>query len=238
MKKVIIVGATSGIGEQLAKQMAALNYQVGITGKRQLLLNDIEKSNPERICTSCFDVNDEENLIDNLNELVGRLGGVDVFIYSAGIGDVNEQLNNVIEQNTIRTNVMSFTNVINWAFDYISAQKHGQIVAITSVAGLRGNDIAPAYNASKSYQINYMEALYRKVYQMKLHIHILDVRPGYVDTAMAKGEKLFWVTPVAKAAKQIIEGIENNASVIYVSKRWRLFAWLFKSIPRYLFKKV
>ena len=238
MKKVIIIGATSGIGEQLAKQMAALNYQVGITGKRQLLLNDIEKSNPERICTSCFDVNDEENLIDNLNELVGRLGGVDVFIYSAGIGDVNEQLNNVIEQNTIRTNVMSFTNVINWAFDYISAQKHGQIVAITSVAGLRGNDIAPAYNASKSYQINYMEALYRKVYQMKLPIRILDVRPGYVDTAMAKGEKLFWVTPVAKAAKQIIEGIENNASVIYVSKRWRLFAWLFKSIPRYLFKKV
>lgn len=238
MKKVIIIGATSGIGEQLAKQMAALNYQVAITGKRQLLLNEIEKSNPEQICTSCFDVNDEEDLIDNLNELVARLGGVDIFIYSAGIGDVNEKLNNVIEQNTIRTNVMSFTNVINWAFDYISAQNHGQIVAITSVAGLRGNDIAPAYNASKSYQINYMEALYRKVYQMKLPIHILDVRPGYVDTAMAKGDKLFWVTPVAKAAKQIIEGIENKASVIYVSKRWRLFAWLFKAIPRYLYKKV
>ncbi|WP_316738233.1 SDR family NAD(P)-dependent oxidoreductase [Pedobacter aquatilis] len=238
MKKVIIIGATSGIGEQLAKQMAALDYQVGITGKRQFLLNDIEKSNPDRICTSCFDVNDDENLIDNLNELVERLGGLDIFIYSAGIGDVNEELNNVIEQNTIRTNVMSFTNVMNWAFEYISSQKHGQIAAITSVAGLRGNDVAPAYNASKAYQINYIEALYRKAYQMKLPIQILDVRPGYVDTAMAKGDKLFWVTPVSKAAKQIIEGVESKANVIYVSKRWRLFAWLFKAIPRYLYKKI
>ncbi|WP_231465547.1 SDR family NAD(P)-dependent oxidoreductase [Pedobacter sp. Leaf132] len=238
MKKVIIIGATSGIGEQLARQMAALNYQVGITGKRQLLLNEIERSNPEKICTSCFDVNDDENLIDNLNELVERLGGLDIFIYSAGIGDVNEELNNVIEQNTIRTNVMSFTNVINWAFYYISNQQHGQIAAITSIAGLRGNNIAPAYNASKSYQINYMEALYRKAYQMKLPINILDVRPGYVDTAMAKGDKLFWVTPVAKAARQIIKGIEQKKSVIYVSSRWRLFAWLFKATPRNICKKL
>ncbi len=222
----------------MAVQMSAKGYKVGITGKRQILINEIENQNPEHIFGSCFDVNDEENLIDNLTSLIERLGGYDILVYSAGYGEINENLDNQIEQDTINTNVRSFTNVITWTFDYFKKQGYGHIAAITSVAGLRGNDISPAYSASKAYQINYLEGLSRKSAKKKLGISILDIRPGFVDTSMAKGDHLFWVTPVRKAAKQILMGIERNDEVIYVSKRWRLFAWTSKIIPRYLLKKI
>ncbi|GGI23956.1 SDR family NAD(P)-dependent oxidoreductase [Pedobacter mendelii] len=238
MKKIIIIGATSGIGKALAIQMSSLGYIVGITGKRQILINEIENLNPEKIFGSCFDINDELNLIENLTDLINRLGGFDILIYSAGFGEINENLDNLIEQDTIKTNVSSFTNVITWTFDYFKKQGHGQIAAITSVAGLRGNEKAPAYSASKAYQINYLEGLSRKAKKFKIPINILDIRPGYVDTAMAKGNNLFWVTPVRKAAKQIVKAIEHKADVIYVSKRWRLFAWILKIFPRYLFTKI
>lgn len=226
------------MGKSLAIQMSAKGYTVGITGKRQTLLNEIENLNPTKIFGSCFDVNDEFELVENLNDLIYRLGGLDILIYSAGYGEINENLDNLIEQDTIRTNVRSFTNVITFAFDYFQLQGSGQIAAITSVAGLRGNDKAPAYSASKAYQINYLEGLAMKARKMKIPINILDIRPGYVDTAMAKGDNLFWVTTVKKAAKQIIDGIEHKKEVIYVSKRWRIFAWIFKIIPRYLGEKL
>ena len=238
MKKVIIIGATSGIGKSLAIQMANAAYIVGITGKRQILINEIEGMNPNKVFGSCFDVNDGINLIGNLELLIEQLGGYDILIYSAGYGEINESLDTQIEQDTVNTNVRSFTNVIAWTFDYFRKQGHGQIAAITSVAGLRGNDKAPAYSASKAFQINYLEGLARKSSKMKLGIDILDIRPGYVDTSMAKGDNLFWVTPVKKAARQIIEGIECKADVIYVSKRWRSFAWISKILPRYLIKKI
>lgn len=238
MKKVIIIGATSGIGKALAIQMADSGYIVGITGKRQILINEIESSNAGKITGACFDVNDEINLIENLTSLIERLGGYDILIYSAGYGEINENLDTQIEQDTINTNVRSFTNVVTWSFDYFKKQGRGQIAAITSVAGLRGDDKSPAYSASKAFQINYLEGLARKSFKLKLGIDVLDIRPGYVDTAMAKGDNLFWVTPVKKAAKQIIEGIERKADVIYISKRWRLFAWTSKILPRYLVKKI
>ncbi|KQS35840.1 SDR family NAD(P)-dependent oxidoreductase [Pedobacter sp. Leaf194] len=238
MKKAIIIGATSGIGRELAVRMSAANYKIGVTGKRQTLINELENLNSERIFGSCFDVNDDVNLIENLTELIERLGGFDILVYSAGYGEINEDLDSQIEQDTINTNVRSFTNVLTWTFAYFQKQGYGQIAAITSVAGLRGNDKSPAYSASKAYQINYLESLSRKSSKFKLGINILDIRPGYVDTSMAKGDNLFWVTPVRKAAKQIIEGIERKADVIYVSKRWRLFGWTSKILPRYLIKKI
>lgn len=238
MKKVIIIGATSGIGKALALELSDNGYTVGITGKRQFLLNEIEALKPNKIFGSCFDVNDEPNLFENLGALVARLDGFDMLIYSAGYGEINEDLDNQIEQDTIKTNVTAFTNVITWSFDYFKQQGHGYIAAITSVAGLRGNEKSPAYSASKAYQINYLEGLSKKSKKLKLGVHILDIRPGYMDTAMAKGDNLFWVTPIKKASNQIIYGIERSAEVLYVSKRWRLFAWLSKVFPRYLFVKL
>ena len=97
-------------------------------------------------------------------------------------------------------------------------QGYGHLVAITSAGGLRGEPAAPAYSATKAYQINYMEAIRKKAFRNGDCITVTDVRPGLVDTAMAKGEGLFWVMPVDKVVTQIIAAISKKKSKVYVTK--------------------
>lgn len=98
----------------------------------------------------------------HLKELSGELGGLDLFIISAGMGELNEMLDFELEQRTIDTNIYGFTYIADWAFHFFQKQESGHLVGITSVAGIRGNRVAPAYNASKAYQINYLEGFRQK----------------------------------------------------------------------------
>ncbi len=98
--------------------------------------------------------------------------------------------------------------------------------------------MAPAYSATKAYQINYMEALRKKAYKSGIQIVVTDIRPGLVDTAMAKGEGLFWVMPVEKVASQIIAVIHKKKSKAYVTKRWHLLAIINRSVPYIIFKRM
>lgn len=135
-------------------------------------------------------------------------------------------------------NVKAFNKVVIWAFHYFEKQKTGQIAVISSIAGLRGGGIAPAYNASKAYQINYLEGLRQKVRKQKLAISITDARPGFVDTAMAKAEEKFWMATPEKAALQIFNAIKTKKNVIYITKRWRIIAWFLKLMPSYLYERI
>jgi short-subunit dehydrogenase len=238
MKKAIIIGASSGIGEALAMLLAANGFKVGVTGRRTSMLDNLVARKPDLIYSFPFDVTDNENLSEKLNQLTAELGGLDLIIYSAGIGELNSSLNLNLELSTIDVNVKAFNSVTVWAYHYFEKQKNGQIVVISSIAGLRGGAIAPAYNASKAYQINYLEGLRQKAKKHKTEINIIDVRPGFVDTAMAKAEEKFWVSTPEKAALQIYDAIKAKKSVIYITKRWRIIAWLLKLIPRSLYERM
>jgi len=234
MKKAIIVGATSGIGKELAKILVKNNYKVGITGRRMQLLEEIKATQPENYITRYFDCTTDRNS-DELSQLVEELGGLDLLIMSSGTGEENSELNYSIDEKTVNLNVKAFTEVMNWSFNYFRKQGKGHIVAISSVAGLRGSKYAPSYFASKAYQINYLESL-RKM--AKKPIYITDIRPGYVDTAMALGDNLFWVSSKEKAAKQIFSYIKSKKDVGYVSKRWKLIAFALKLVPSWIYKRV
>lgn len=117
-------------------------------------------------------------------------------------------------------------------------QEHGHLVAITSVGGLRGEPMAPAYSATKAYQINYMEALRKKAYKSENVIRVTDIQPGLVDTAMAKGDGLFWVMPVEKVATQIIAAIRKKKTKAYITKRWHILAIINKFLPYCLYKRM
>ncbi len=237
MKKAIVVGASSGIGKGLAELLLGHNYKVGITGRRISLLNEI-KSRNSNVLIKSFDITDLNSIENNLNELTNELGGIDLVIISSGIGEINESLNFEVEKETVVTNVLGFTCVADWAFRYFEKQNSGHLVAITSIGGLRGSREAPAYNASKAYQINYIEGLRQKVAKLKCPIFITDVRPGLIDTAMAKGDGLFWVMPVDKSVKQIIRAIIKKRKVVIVTKRWRLIALILKFFPRSLYDRL
>lgn len=237
MKKAIIIGASSGIGRHLAVLLADQGYQVAITGRRKPLLEELQASNPTQFISKCFDIT-ELNNAQHLDQLASQLKGLDLLVISSGIGEINEQLDFSIEKSTIDVNVSGFTQVADWAFNYFYQQGKGHLVNISSIAGIRGARHAPAYNASKAYQINYLEGLRQKANRAKAAIMISDIRPGFVDTAMAKGEALFWVAPVEKAAKQIVLAIANKKKIIYVTRRWRLIGAVLKFLLGWIYEKM
>ena len=237
MKKAVIVGASSGIGNALVKIFVENDYKVGITGRRKTELETFKESNPKQISISVFDCTTENNT-QKLTELVTKIGGLDLLVLSSGIGDLNKKLEFKKENSTNQLNVIAFTEIVGWAFNYFEKQGKGHLVAISSIAGLRGSRMAPAYNASKAYQINYLEGLRQKAMNSKKQIYVTDIRPGFVDTEMAKGDGQFWVSTKEKAAKQIYGLIKNKKNIGYVSKRWRLISLILKIMPNGMYKKL
>ncbi len=231
MKKAIIIGATSGIGQGLAKIIVKNDYIVGITGRRAELLENLKSETPDSHMIKTFDITDTNVAVEKLEELISDLGGLNLLILSSGTGDLNDKLDFETEKRTINTNVTGFTCIADWTFNYFKKQKFGHLVAISSIAGIRGNRHAPSYNASKAYQINYLEGLRQKANKLKEQIYITDVRPGLVNTQMAKGEGLFWVMPVEKTVRQIFKAIKKKRKIAYVTKRWSLIAKILKRIP-------
>ncbi|MCX6307503.1 MAG: SDR family NAD(P)-dependent oxidoreductase [Bacteroidia bacterium] len=238
MKKAIIVGATSGIGKELARLLSKNGFLVGITGRRNALLVELKQEQPETFYTKQFDVTDTTLSILKLNELVEELGGLDLLIISSGTGELNENLDFEVEKRTIDTNVIGFTAIADWGFNYFRNQGFGHLAAISSIAGIRGMRQSPSYGSSKAFQINYLQALRQKVGNLQLPITITDIRPGFVNTDMAKGDGLFWVASVEKASRQILKALLKQKRLLYVTKRWGLIAWMLRRIPNFLYQKM
>ncbi len=233
LKKAIIIGASSGMGRELAGILVSRGYKVGITGRRKELLEEIRAGNPEKIAIRSFDVSDLSRTTRSLDELIRELGGLDLLVMSAGVGFLNEDLDISPQLETIATNVTAFTDIMSFGFNYFLKKKSGHLVGITSIAALSGNKLAPAYNASKAYQLNYLQGLYKKARGMKLPLYITDIRPGFVETDMAKGNKKFWVASPEKAASQIYRAIQRKKRITYITRRWSLFAFLVWLVPRW-----
>lgn len=238
MKKAIIIGATSGIGKELARLLANDGYKVGITGRRTELLESLKSENPDSYFVKTFDVKDTKVAEEKLNELTAELGGLDLLILSSGTGDVNIKLDFEIDLRTIETNVIGWTFISDWSSNFFEKQKYGHLVAISSIGGLRGSKQSASYNASKAYQINYLEGLRQKATSLNEKIYITDIRPGLVDTEMAKGDGLFWVMPVDKVARQIYKAIKRKKKIAYVTKRWKFIAAILKRIPGRFYERM
>ena len=235
---IIIIGATSGIGKALYEKYAADGNHIGIVGRRTHMLDELRQQHPECTITATADITKQDEIEQAIHLLYRKLGNIDLAIICSGTGDLNPSLEYSIELLTIETNVMGWTSVIDTLYNLFEQQNHGHLVAITSAGGLRGEPMAPAYSATKAYQINYMEALRKKAFKAGNKIVVTDIRPGLVDTAMAKGDNLFWVMPVDKVAHQISTAIRRKKSKLYVTKRWHVLAVINKFLPFSLYKRM
>ncbi len=239
MKKVIIIGATSGIGRELARVFVANEYVVGISGRRTDLLNRLKQERPDRYFTKQIDVNDTDSLPAQLNALVNEMEGLDILVNCAGVGHRNDELDFSIDKQIIDTNVVGFTAIIDWAYNYFKKSGGGHIVDITSISGIRGHRFGSfAYSASKSFQIKYLEGLQHKTAKAKLPIYITDICPGFVDTDMIDKKKYFWVTSAEKAASQIFKAITKSRRVVYVTRRWIFIVALIKILPVWIQNRI
>ena len=175
MKKIIIIGATSGIGRGLAEVYSQEDYLIGITGRRENLLEEVYARDKDKLFYQVCDITDTQATISSLETLTQKMGGMDILIICAGTGELNPELSYQLEEPTLLTNVIGFTNIADWGFRYFKQQKSGHLVTISSVGGTRGSGIAPAYNASKAYQINYMEGLRQKATKSPYSIYTTDI---------------------------------------------------------------
>jgi short-subunit dehydrogenase len=236
VQKILIVGASSGIGRELARLYAAAGHTVGATGRRQDMLVSLQDEYPEHIRTECFDAT-APDATAHLADLTQRMQGLDILIFNAGWGDLSDTLDWNIDKPTVDINVNAFLAAIHFGWDYFTRQGHGHLVTISSIAGTRGNRHSPAYSAAKAFQSTYFEGLYIKARKQKIPLYITDIQPGFVDTKMAKGPR-FWVAPAGKAALQIVRAIGKQRRVAYITCRWRFVALLFRWIPGWIYYRI
>ena len=235
-RKAFIVGASSGIGEALARLLAEEGYAVALGARRKSLLDTLAKQIPNSVPVE-MDVTKTDEAVGRFQDIVRSWTGVDLVIVGAGTGFINPTLDWGKEKATIDVNVTGFCAMANAAMEHFVQRRGGHLVVLSSVGGMIGSPLAPAYAASKAFVSNYVEGLQGRMRSQNLPITVTDVRAGFVDTAMAQGPGIFWMATPEEAARQILSAIVRKKRCVYVTRRWRLIAWLFRFAPRRYFPR-
>ena len=233
MSKAIIVGASSGIGLEVARLFIQRGWTVGVAARRLDLLQTIGAADVEQIDVTSADAPEK------LMQLVDRLGGMDLFFYASGIGKQNRELTPDIELATIETNGLGFTRMIGCAYRYFAQQGRGHIAAITSIAGTKGLGPAPAYSATKAMQNVYLQALEQQANARKLDIRFTDIRPGFVDTALLSGTFHYPMMLKPQAvAREIVSAIEHHKHIRVIDWKYRILTAVWRRIPRCIWRRI
>lgn len=236
-KKAIVMGATSGIGLEVVRQLTARGWQVGIAGRRHHLLIEQQRKNLNIICTECIDVCDPQ-AGDKLLTMIGKMGGIDLYFHSSGIGHQNPSLDIGIELDTVATNALGFTRMVTTAFRHFEQhpESAAQIAVISSIAGTKGLGASPAYSATKRYVNHYLECLSQLVHIRRLtHITITDIRPGFVRTPLlADGRHYPMQLDPERVAREIVDGVERRKAIITVDWKYRILVFFWRLVPRWL----
>lgn len=238
MKKVIIIGASTGIGSELARTFAKHGYEVGITARRQELLENLAAEIPAaKWHIKAMDVAQHDAAREALSQLIYEMNGVDIFIYNAGIGDSSSKWEK--ENNMLQVNAVGFAALANAMFYYFKSEnKIGQIVGISSVASQRGSRMSIGYGATKAFMSNYMQGLRQQAAFKKLPITITDIRPGFVETPMTTGQKgMFWVIKSERASTLIYNAIVAKKHIAYIPVKWRFAAFIMRNLPEFIWNK-
>ena len=238
MKKAIVVGASSGIGHEVARLLIAQGWAVGVAARRIDKLTDLQAMAPERVYTAQIDVNNED-AETSLLQLIERMNGIDLYFHAAGIGWQNPSLNTDIELKTMETNAVGFTRMIGCAYRYFAYKGGGHIACITSIAGTKGLGPAPAYSATKAMQNTYLQALEQLTACKHHNIHFTDIRPGFVDTPLLAGTShLPMLMTTEKVARSIIKAINNRRHICVIDTRWCILTFFWRLIPNWIWRRM
>ena len=232
-KKAIVVGASSGIGLEVAKLLVGAGWTVGVGARRVERMQQIGAVAVEQIDVT------ESNATAALQQLIDKTGGMDLFFYASGIGKQNRELHEDIELATMQTNALGFTRMIGAAYRYFALQGNGHIAAITSIAGTKGLGPAPAYSATKAMQATYLQALEQQSNKRGLDIRITDIRPGFVDTALLSGDVRYpMMLRPERVAKEIVAAINRQSHVRIIDWKYRILTAFWRRIPRFVWRRM
>ena len=237
-RKAIIVGASSGIGLEVAKLLLADGWHLGVAARREELLLELKEKAPERVEVMTLDVT-MPDAGERLHSLIERLGGMDLYFHASGIGKQNRTLEEGIELRTMETNAVGFTRMIGEAYRYFAERGAGHIAAITSIAGTKGLGPAPAYSATKALQTTYLQSLEQQAYQRGLKIRFTDIRPGFVDTALLNDSFPYpMLMRPESVARDIVRSIYRHRHVRVIDCRYRVLTFFWRLIPRCIWRRM
>lgn len=230
-KKAVVVGASSGIGLEVARLLRERGWTVGVAARRVDRLQEFGIF--EQIDVTATDAG------ERLLRLIECLGGIDLYFHASGIGHQNRSLKENIELSTVETNALGFTRMVGTAYRYMALHGGGHIAVISSIAGTKGLGPAPAYSATKALQNTYIEALEQLANAQRLNIRFTDIRPGFVATDLLNdGNHYPLLLSKENVARDIVRSIERRRHVRIIDCRWRLITALWRLIPRCLWRRL
>jgi NAD(P)-dependent dehydrogenase (short-subunit alcohol dehydrogenase family) len=236
-KKVVIVGASSGIGAELARVLARKGCEVALVARREEALKSlsaaINQQEGKPVATVYpSDVTDFDKSEALLDAIARDLGGLDGLFYCAGVmpkvkpGEYDFSK----DRQMIEVNLLGAIAWINSAAKRFSIAKSGVIVAISSIAGDRGRASAPGYMTSKAALSAYMESIRNRI--SRFGVRVVTIKPGFVDTEMLAGVQTpIKPSPVADVVRDIIEAVEGGDQVRYTPGFWKFVGFALKHMP-------
>lgn len=236
-KRIVIIGATSGIGYEVAKIYCRLGWRVGVAGRRIERLEAFKEQAPEQIEIQQIDVTEPE-AVEKLHSLIDKLGGMDIFLLSTGIGSQNRTLNSEIELSTVNTNTLGFTRMVTAAYNYFKEEGGGHLSVISSIAGTKGLGAAPAYSATKRFQNTYIDALAQLARMEKQPVRFTDIRPGFVKTDLLKNDKYPLLMDPEQVAQKIVKALSRKKRRVIIDWRYAILVFFWKLIPSYIWERL
>lgn len=246
-RRAIVIGASSGIGREIARLYINRGWMVGVAARREQALDELRQLAPDRVKTACVDVT-QRGCENDIAMLIHSLGSVcDVYWHVAGVGRKNYDLNEGIEVQTSQTNATGFVRSVGMAFRHMAEQGYGHIAVVSSIAGTKGLGPSPAYSATKALQGTYIQALEQLAHSRKLNLRFTDVRPGFVDTPLLNGDKgslgesascYPMLMSADKVARRAVRAVERRRCRVVIDARWRIITALWKLIPDWLWRRI
>lgn len=242
MKKIIIIGASSGLGARIAADFAAAGWRVGVAARREKPLQKLREAYPANVVVKTIDVT-AVDAVERFNELIRLTDGMDVMLYCAGVGFTDLQLDDARLVNTLAVNVTGFARLVSAAYRYFrdtaDGDTPGQIAAITSVAGVKALGISAAYSASKAFGIRYLNALEQLAFRQQVNVCFTDIRPGFVRTPLLDDSRQYpMIMPVGYASRLIERAIVRRRRVAYIDWRWGVASNLWRLVPQRLWRHI
>ena len=237
MKRAIVMGASSGIGFEVARVLLERGWHVGLAARRVELFSELESKFAGQVSVARIDVTTDESS-NQLLELIGKVGGVDLYFHVSGVGWNNPELEMDYEMTTMNTNACGFTRMVDTVFRYMSDNGGGQIAAITSIAGTKGLGPAPAYSATKAMQATYLQALEQLSYSRKLNIDFTEIRPGFVKTDLIKGKPYPMLMDKEYVARKAVDAALKGKHVAIIDWRYRILTALWRRFPRCIWRRM
>ena len=250
-RRAIVMGATSGLGREIALELLKRGFIVGVCGRRLELLQEFEAewkswllspAASSRVATRQLFIRQLDvtapDAPERLLGLVEEMGGMDMYIHSSGIGYKNMALDGRIERETVITNALGFTQMVDAAFDWFKERGGGHIAFISSVAGTKGLGAAPSYSATKRYQWIYAQALAQLSSMERYNISFTDIRPGFVATGFLGSSKYPLLLEKHYVAQKIVKAILARKRSVIIDYKYKILCLFWRMIPNWLWERL